>query len=104
MLIDELECLHQSESFANRSSNRKVIDRYLSQNSMRIDYKETAVNENSFLRQFKDSIVEFIFIAIEQGKQFTGVLIVRSMLFLNIEVKLRSIFCSFEEYQIVEYY
>jgi len=42
MLVSELECLNQSEDLIDRTPNWQIIDGYLTQNSLDINYEQTS--------------------------------------------------------------
>lgn len=42
MFICKLEGLDKSEGFINRTANRKIIDRYLPQDPLLINYEQTS--------------------------------------------------------------
>lgn len=46
MFICKLEGLDKSEGFINRTANRKIIDRYLPQDPLLINYEQTSKKRN----------------------------------------------------------
>lgn len=52
MLVCKLESLHKPEGFINTTANRKIIDCYLSQDPLLINYEQTPTKTDLGLNRF----------------------------------------------------